>query len=442
MKSMLCHLFVLTLGISSTVYSASEPVTSSSSISSKAVSVAVIKVQKGTIYDWVTAEGLAQGIRREYLNFERGGKVTFIARDDQGIPLRAGSFVRGPQNEGQLGQLLASVDERADEEALKQSEAELRSARLNVEQTLSALKQAENNLALSESEFERTQAIWKKKLISKQDYDSSKTQLLNAREAIRTAKAQYESAKSQQAAATAGLNQARIGLEKTSIYAPFDGVLRRVNIRQGDYFAGPGGAVSDREQEISSAMVVIDNSQYELTLNIPYYYADTVQEKQSVLIALNSEVINQVSQDMTTRNQITQGEVFSVSPGISLDTRAIEVKVHTRSGAEYLKDGLFVNAWILVNQKDDALLLPYEALVIRNNRTFVYTVDSDNKARLTPVKVGIEGLRQVEVISGLSEGDQIVTTGHHQLVNGTLVKVVKTTVADSGNLDQAATGDQ
>lgn len=437
MKSMLYPFFALAISVTSASLFTHSAHADTSQRSTKAVSVAVVQVQKDTIYDWVTAEGIAQGIRREYLNFERGGKVTFIARDDQGIPLRAGSFVRGPQAEGELGQLLASVDERADEEALKQSEAELRSAGLNVEQALSAMKQAKNSLALAESEFERIESIWKKKLISKQEYDASRTQLLNSREAIRTAKAQYEAAKSQQAAAGAGLNQARLGLEKTSIYAPFDGVLRRVNIRQGDYFSGPG-AGSDREQEVSSAMVVVDNSQYELTLNIPYYYADTVKELQSVLVALNSNIIDQVSQDRSGLDQITQGKVFSVSPGISLDTRAVEVKVHTTSGAQLLKDGLFVNAWILVNQKDDALVLPYEALVVRNNQFYVYTVSEQNKAQLVPVQVGIEGLRQVEVTAGLSEGDRIVTNGHHLLVNGTAVKVVQ---SDSGSTEKRI-GDQ
>ena len=390
------------------------------------IPVRAVNVETSTIYDWAFSEGLAQGIRREYLNFERGGKVTFIATDDNGIPLRAGSRVMGPKQGENFGQLLARVDEHSDIETVRETEAALQSSRLRIEQASAQLKQAENNLNLATTSFERTESIWKQKLIPKDQYESSRTDLLNAKESLKTAKAELASAKSQEKSAIAQLNQAKVGLEKTSIFAPFDGVLRKVNVREGDYWGGPAGAMNDREREASSAMVIVDTNQYEITLNVPYYAGDKLQENQPVFISWSSAKLMDAAMTGFTNNQVTKGFVFSVSPSISLEQRAIEVKVHTNKTAELLKDGMHVTAWIVVGKKEDALVVPHSAIVTRNNKPFVYVVDEKNgKAKLVSVQTGIEGLGKIEVVDGLNLNMKVITTGNHKLVDGTPVRLVQ-----------------
>ena len=388
------------------------------------VAVKSVKVSTDTVYDWVLSEGIAQGIRREYLNFERGGKVTFIADDGRGLPVRAGSQVRGPAQGEAFGQLLARVDERSDSELVRQNEAALLAARVKVSQAESQFKQAENNLSLATTNFERTESVWEKRLIAKERFESSRTELLNAKESLSSAKAELAAARSQVTSAIAQLNQAKVGLEKTSIFAPFDGVLRKVSIREGDYWGGPAAAQTDREREAGAAMVVVDNSQYEITLNIPYYAGDHLAERQKVVIGRSPAALGEAAKTDFAQGAVTFGEVFSVSPSISLDKRAIEVKVHTSQGAELLKDGLFVTAWIMVAEKHNALTVPNEAIVMRNNRPFVYTVDGEGKADLQAVSMGIQDLDQVEILDGLSAGMQVITTGKHKLVDGTPVRIV------------------
>ena len=388
------------------------------------VAVEVATISTSTIYDWAFSEGLAQGIRREYLNFEKGGKITFIAEDDNGIPVRAGSLVKGPQTGEKYGQLLARVDERTDLESVKNYEAALRSSQLSISLSQSRIKQAQNNYNLAKTSFARTEAIWQQKLIPKEQYESSRTELLNAEESLKTAKTELANAKNQEKSAIAQLNQAKLGLEKTSIFAPFDGVLRKVNVREGDFWAGPSGGISDREKEASSAMVVVDNTQYEVTLNVPYYSAGKLKEQQTVFISWSSALLTEAAQNQFTDGSVAHGQIFSVSPSISLEQRAIEVKVHTDKGAELLKDGMHVMAWILVDQKQDVLLVPNEALVVRNNKPFVF-VEQQGKAVLTAIETGIEGLDNIEVLSGLSQGMKVITVGKHKLVDGTEVRVIQ-----------------
>lgn len=388
------------------------------------VAVEVTNVSTSTIYDWAFSEGLAQGIRREYLNFEKGGKITFIAEDKNGIAVRAGSQVQGPKVGEKFGQLLARVDERTDLESVKNYEAALRAAQLAISLSESRIKQAENNYNLAKTSFERTEAIWKQKLIPKEQFESSRTELLNAQEALKTAKTELSTAKSQEKSAIAQLNQAKLGLEKTSIFAPFDGVLRKVNVREGDFWAGPSAGISDREKEASSAMVVVDNTQYEVTLNVPYYAAGKLKENQPVFISWSSALLTQSSESQFSDDLVAHGKIFSVSPSISLEQRAIEVKVHTDKGAALLKDGMHVMAWILVDKKEDVLMVPNEALVVRNNKPFVF-VEQDGKVKLTKIETGIEGLDNIEVLSGLTLGTKVVTTGKHKLVDGTEVRLVQ-----------------
>ena len=388
------------------------------------VAVDTVTVDQRTIYDWAYSEGLAQGIRREYLNFERGGKVTFIATDSNNIPVRAGSFVKGPKSGERFGQLLGKVDERTDAESVREAEAGLVAADLRIEQAESQLKQAQNNLNLATTSYERAEYIWKQKLIPKEQYESSRTELLNAQESLKTAKAELATARSQKKSTIAQLNQAKVALEKTSIFAPFDGVLRKVNVREGDFWAGPAAAISDRERESSSAMVIVDTSQYEITLNVPYYAADKLKEGQPVFISWSPAKLTNSSKKAFNDGQVTKGEVFSVSPSISLEQRAIEVKVHTSEGAALLKDGMHVTAWIMVDQKDNALTVPYEAIVTRNNKAYVYVANDDNTAGLVQVTTGVEGLENVEILSGLKAGMQVITAGNHKLVDGTAIRLV------------------
>ncbi|TMP36470.1 efflux RND transporter periplasmic adaptor subunit [Pseudoalteromonas rubra] len=384
-------------------------------------------VTKQTIRDWAFAEGIAQGIRREYLNFESGGKVVFLADDQSGNRLRAGSFVTGPKPGERFGQLLARVDERTGAEAVKGYEASLRSAVLGIEQAQAQLHQAQNNHNLAKTSFERAQSMWERKLIAKERFEAVKTELLNAQQSMHTATAALDSARSQKLAAQAQLNQGKVNLEKTGIFAPFDGQLRTVNIRQGDYWAGPAAVMSDKDRETHAAMVVIDTSQYEVTLNVPYYAADKLAEGQTVYLSWSNEKLLNAANSGFTTGDISLGKIFSVSPSISLSKRAIEVKVHTFAGAQHLKDGMHVSAWIKVAEKPLALSVPHQAVMMRNNQPFVYVINAANKAQLTPVETGIEDLDRIEILSGLSAGQQVVVNGEHLLVHGSAVRVVGVT---------------
>ncbi|AIU66511.1 efflux RND transporter periplasmic adaptor subunit [Vibrio coralliilyticus] len=386
--------------------------------------VAVVKVVQGAIAERVLADGLAQGIRREYLNFEKSGRVTLISTDSEGVTLREGSRVSGPTNNVKLGQLIASIDERADKERLNQTKASLQSAEQRVIQAKSNLIRSENNLNLANENFKRVESIYVKKLIPKKQFDIANTEKLNAEENIKSAKSELQAARSILNSQIASLNQAKVELEKNSLYAPFDGILRTVNIRMGDYVSGPTHSVTERDREAASAIVVVDTSQYEVSLNVPAHLATNVTEGQNVYIASSAHDLQKAASANFELGRFTKGKVYAVSPSISLDKRSIRVKVHTEYGSEYLQDGMFVSAWIYTSLKENVLLLPYSAVISHDNKHYVYLV-RDGRAWLTPIEVGVYDERNIQIVSGLQAFEQVVTTGNHKLVHGSRIQVVE-----------------
>jgi multidrug resistance efflux pump len=90
---------------------------------------------------------------------------------------------------------------------------------------------------LAEDNLKRHEKLFQVKAISKYELDVARTRAKTARSAVNSAKARLEAAHSGVKAAQARMKQAQLPMERSSIYAPFDGILTYVNIQKGDYFA-------------------------------------------------------------------------------------------------------------------------------------------------------------------------------------------------------------
>jgi HlyD family secretion protein len=89
-----------------------------------------------------------------------------------------------------------------------------------------------------------------------------------------------------------------------------------------------------------------------------------------------------------------------------------------------LRDGQFVAGWIVTQEADDALLLPYKAIIYEDAKPYCFLV-KDNKAVRRFIQTGIDGLVTTQITSGLKEGNKVVLDGKHRLVEGSPVLVVK-----------------
>ena len=99
------------------------------------------------------------------------------------------------------------------------------------------------------------------------------------------------------------------------------------------------------------------------------------------------------------------------------------VKVRTTSDAASLRDGMFLRAWIATEEIPHTLVLPWNVLSFRDGRPYVYVVNDENKVERRWLDLGMQGLRDIQVISRLKAGDQVMVRGQHLAAEGSRVKV-------------------
>jgi len=199
----------------------------------------------------------------------------------------------------------------------------------------------------------------------------------------------------------AALELAKARLDKTVIRAPFDGVvgLRRVSV--GD-FVDVGRDIVNLEQ--------IDPLKADF--RVAEVYLAAVGPGQQ--IALSADAFP---------GESFAGEVYAIDPLIDESGRSIVLRARLPNRDDRLRPGLFVRVTLVLNERDDAIQVPEQALVPQGQDQFVFRV-VDGKAALTKVTAGIRRDGMVEITEGLGPEDEVVTAGQLKIRDGAEVKPV------------------
>lgn len=397
------------------------------------LSVEVAQARLGTIREWVYGEGTARAARRDFLRFQTSGKVVFVGQDESGRDLRAGSRVRGPGEGEALGQMLVQLDRRETAEDLTMSQAQKTQAERRVESAEAAVAKAEIELDLAERNLQRMQELRKKGVISGQQHEEARAAFANATSSLRSARSELNAARSAVIEAEARLRQATVEVERTAIFAPFDGIIAYMNVRLGD-LVSPAHIDTSSEQRMleTTPVVVIDPEVFEITIDLPAFDGVLVQEGLPAFVSHGAEII--ASEDLggfdPTEKFETEGRipafVYSVSPSISPGGRSIQVKLRTAEDAPGLHDGMFVAAWIVVQEKTEAVLAPNSAWLYANDKPYVFVADpATNMVSRREITDGIGGVPDSEILEGVAPGELLVTKGRHLMQDGEPVRIVR-----------------
>ncbi len=394
------------------------------------VDVRAYRVRAGTARHWVYGQGTIRAVRREILTFEVDGRVAFIADTEDGRRLQVGDEVRGPSEDQSYGQLLLSLDNREQAAEVASSEAALREVRERQTEGGADLKSAGAELRTAKTEYERTRALVGAGALAQTDLDAAKLRFDSAESAILVARSRTRSSRSSTQAQAAALTRTQIGLEKASIFAPFDGVISYLNVEEGDYYFNSTLSGHTTEERLRLApIVVIDPSEFELTVQLPAFEARDVARGQTAVLLTGSQVAMASTGEQPILGPDTDlvfAEVYAVSPSIDPQSRTTEVLLRTVSGAAQLRDGEFVTCWIITQVSDSGLLLPFDALIERESGPLTFVIDeSTGTVDLHPLTLGIRDMSGVEVVAGLSAGDLVVTDGRHALSVGAQVEVAE-----------------
>jgi HlyD family secretion protein len=377
------------------------------------------------------------------------------------------------------GAVLATVESVQPQATVSAQEATIAASKTDITSFTAAEKTAEANIEQGKADLEqkkldynRSQALYNDKLIAKQDYDAKKAAYdmavatLAQREAsLAQARAQTDSQRGHMNQAVASQRANYDALDKTISRAPFDGLVTNVPVREGETVV-----LGIQNAEGSTLMTLADMSV--ITAEVK------VDETDIVNVRLNQAV--DVTVDALP-GRVFKGHVTEVGDQALLRTTGIATSQST-TGTEEAKDfkvvvtldqtpgvsldelrpGLSATAKVTTAHKPDALIIPIQALVQRDPAAEkilaanagkppsgavatpagaatkpqlvqgVYVLTTEHKkqrVQFVPVTTGITGATDIEVLSGLKDGDQIVT-GRYRILralkSGTAVKVDNT----------------
>ncbi len=426
-----------------------------------AVSVRTAITQQAPIQAWTSSEGTVQAERFKHLAFDTAGDVTFIANRN-GRTLRAGDTV-------QQGELLAQIDDRTLQADINQARAavaearqrraaagadvasaqsQVAQARSQVDQAQAQLDQARSAQTLAQTDFQRYQTLYSQGALAATELDSrrnavqdtsaqvaaAQSQVSAARAQVDTAQAGVLAAQQQQQAldsqietARARLTQAEVALEDTRLYAPFNGIVAYMNLRENEYYT-PQSVSSQLGQDYSAILdrvpiVVVDPSQYEVVADFAAYQGERVEPGQTALVT--SDRSNSRGDDLLSRAD-ARGQVFAVNPAVDPGGRSIEVTAQITQNGDALKHGQNVTMWVAVAEESEATVVPLNAVVYREQTPYIFVVDAEsNTVEQRRVELGVEGLTTREIVSGVAVGEQVITAGQNRLVEGATVQIAQ-----------------
>jgi multidrug efflux system membrane fusion protein len=289
-------------------------------------------------------------------------------------------------NEGDLvkeGQVLLEIDPRP-----YQVQLELAQATLAHDQAL---------LANAKVDLDRYQLLVKTDAIPSQELDTQRALV-----------AQYEATIKQDQAA---IDNAQLELVYSKITAPITGVL-------GLRLVDPGNIVHASD---STGMITITQLQpISVLFTIPEDSLPQVTQKLRAGVHLPADAYNR-----DNSRKLASGMLVTLDNQIDSTTGTSKLKAVFDNQDNALFPQQFVNIRLLVDTLTNQLVVPNVAVQSGQQGTFVYVVDSDSKVHLKTVQVGIATAASADILSGISDGDQVVIDGTDRLIEGAVVRVRK-----------------
>jgi len=194
-----------------------------------------------------------------------------------------------------------------------------------------------------------------------------------------------------------------IMMEKLNVKAPVSGVLVKLEkITEGDYVSA--GRVIGKIMDYDNVYVEVNVSNTDIA---------------RIKIGQKAKVINYAISE-----EIFIGEVTEISRTIDAESRTHKVTIFLDNTKRSLRPGMFVKVDIVIESKENAVLVPRHVVLNRNNRDVVFVVEKQ-RAIMKEVELGLEDKENIEIVSGLEEGERIVLRGYETLKDKTRVTVSK-----------------
>ena len=368
------------------------------------------------------------------------------------------------------GAVLATIENVQPSATVAAQQATIASSKTDVLSNVAAEKTAEANVQQAMADLEqkkldytRARSLYEEKLISKQDFDAKQAAFDMSSATLAQRQAAENQAQAQTLSARAHVNQSVASqranydaLDKTVSRAPFDGLVTNVPVREGETVV-----VGIQNAEGSTLMTLADMSV--ITAEVKVDETDIV----NVRLGQSADVTVDALPGKSFKGHVTEvgdqallrttGIATSQSTTGTEEAKDFKVVVTLDESSDQLRPGLSSTAKITTARRSNVLTIPIQALVERDPEVEkdmeknggkakaeppqsaspassrvvqgVYSLQMDHRGKLmasfTPVTTGITGATEIEVLTGLGQGQELVTGAYkvlRSLKSGTIVK--------------------
>ncbi len=240
--------------------------------------------------------------------------------------------------------------------------------------------EAQARFELANLDNERGIALLGKKTISKQQYDQFRSSL---------------------DATQASLRLVREHMNDAIITAPFPGKMSTREVSLGQ-FVNVGQALSS----------LIQTNPLEVEFNVPERYLGKLNIGQSIKLA-----------SVAYPGEVFHGTVIFISPLLDERNRSVLMKADINNDDGRLKPGMFTSLDLVFNSRDNAIVIPEQAISYQGEKTIVVVMNSEDIAEFRPVEVGLRLPGEAEITSGLAEGERIVIEGYQKMSPGSQILI-------------------
>lgn len=389
----------------------------------KEIEVELANVKRVTIIEKVSASGTVQPVTEVKLAPEVSGEIRELLVEE-------GDSVK-------KGQLLVKIRQDTWISQQERAEAALNQQRANEVSAEAALARAEATYTRAEQEYHRQEKLWNEKVISEADWQLAQQNFKVAANDLKSSKQALEASKYVVRSSEATLREARENVRLTSVLAPMDGIVSKLNVKKGERVVGTqtmAGTEMLRIADLNVMEVRVDVNENDI---VRVHLGDTAvidvdaysnQEKEFKGIVT---LIANTAKDKTSTDAITEFEVR-----ILILRSSYEDLIASGKAFPFLP-GMTASVDIMTNRKHNVLSVPLAAVTTRNPedekkaekkdgppaenkstttnqakkeeiKTVVF-VNVKGVAKMVEVKTGISDYDNIEVVTGVSDSSQVIT---------------------------------
>ncbi len=392
------------------------------------IKVSVEKPEFRTVTEIVTASGKIQPETEVKISPDVSGEIVELH-------INEGDFIN-------KGDLLLKIKPDIYLSSVDRARAAVNSAKANQANNEAYLEQIKAKYTQAKNAFDRNKVLWEQETISDAEYENALSTFEMAKAELEAAKKSIESAKYSVQSAEASLSEAEENLRKTTIYAPMSGTISMLNVEIGERVVGT------MQMAGTEMLRIADLNRMEVKVD--------VNENDIVKVKLNDTALVEIDAYLgeTFKGVVTEIANSANISGMSTDqVTSFDVKVlllkesyyHLISGnnPNPFRPGMSASVDVQTKTKRNILTIPIQCVTTRADSTeklsedfaemeeelkeVVFVVSNDS-AKLTLVKTGIQDNKYIEITRGLDKEDAIISSPYsaisRRLKDGSIVKVV------------------